>query len=785
MPAPLAGAAALPTQLAAATTPYRSALTHRRLRLSGGAVTLPAALREPVVLVALRQALTDQHVVVHAALGGAPWGVVTFTAFSDIDTWLPLGAAPVPGGSGPPTGALALDVMQVAGEAALAGEPVRPADRLADDDAGALVEVVVVEGMLARILLLGEVEKQRVRRDARAIAAGRELRFATRSLLDRYGADRGVARTPAEADGAYRARLAITAQKVAATPSRLAELLDGPGTGAAAGLPSCIGVTSRFEITEGSQDVQLGVAVVMVGPTGVPDPRAEATAALARLHSALDEHRLVPVGGTVPNARVLSAAERARLDTLAGRLAGALDHASVPVRVWLAPQTAQCLDLALRTLAALGSTVRPTLITGHDPARGSRFALGLVVALKPLTTATWADAATAAGDRLRRPPGIDADVAAVIAGLDPRPPADDPVGAWLWRACGLRTALVEEGELLLSPLPVGRLDVVVPPVAAVGDQLTARATMRSLRGTGRDARVDDALADLPGASARHAISDLAAHALAPTDAEAALVARASAGANDTVPAALARLVPPLGLVAGQQASAVAGQLLEAELPETLVLALPRTHLDGVVAGGAVSETAARWAAALGDCGFVSVRGLWDSAGDRLLIVAGLTRMLGPGTGAARPSAYRWRTAATSRFAQGAPVEVVGGVRGPHVGLVARQAGPALVVVAVPLRTSVADPYQVVVTLPGGPGGPQLDLDQYGYVMNLLEEICPVGVEISTYDLRRNHVDVDADGRADFLTSSASRTYLRYRRRHAAVAALHDPTAPDPKEIDHG
>lgn len=781
----LAGAAALPTQLAAATTPYRAALTHRRLRLSDGAVTLPRGLREPVVLVALRQALTDQHVVVHAELDGAPWATCTFTAFSDVDTWLPLGVPPEPGDPGAAAGALALDVLHLTGEAALAGEPARPADRRGDEDAGALVEVVVVEGMLARVLLLGEVEKQRLRRDARAIAAGRELRFATRSLLDRYGADRGVARIPAEADRDYRARLATTAQKVAATPARLAELLDGPGTGVASGLPSLVGVRSRFEITEGSQDVQLGVALVMVGPTGVPDPRADATLALARLHADLDEHRLVPVGGTIPAARVLPPEERARLDLLAGRLGAALDPSGASARVWLAPQTAQCLDLALRTLAALGSAARPQLIAGHDPSRGSRFALGLVLALKPPTAATWAAAATAAEDRRRDRPGIDADVAAVIAGLQPRPPTDDPAGTWLWRACGLRTALVEEGELLLSPLPVGRLDVVVPAVAAVGDQLTGSATMRSLRGTGRDARVDDALGELAGASARHAVGDLSAHVLDPTAAETSLAARAGAGATDALPAAFSPLVPPLGLVAGQQAAALAGQLLEGELPETLVLALPRTHLDDVVAGGAPEDTAARWAAALGDCGFVSVRGLWDGAGDRLLLVAGLTRMLGPGTGAARPSAYRWRAAAASRFAQGSPVEVVGTTRGPHVGLVARQTGPALVVVVVPLRTGAADPYQVIVTLPGGPGGPQLDLEQYGYVMNLLEEVCPIGVEISTYDLRRNHVDVDADGRADFLTSSASRTYLRYRRRHATLAALDDPTAPHLKETDHG
>lgn len=792
--APVAGAAALPTQLAAATTPYRQALTHSRHPVVDGTATIPAGLRDAVVLVALRRALTDRQLTVVARLGSRDLPPVTFVAFSDVDTWLPLlagdAARPPDGAPGPAPdpepggGALSLDVLSVDGERALAGEPPVASDRLDDDEAATLVELVVVQGLLARVLLLGEVEKQRLRTGARAIAAGRELRLATGSLLDLYGADRGVPRrqdrdpagagdgTGREADADYRTRLALYAQHVVATPRRLAELLDGAAPGDPTGLPSLAGVTSRFQVTEGTLQVDLGIALTMVGSAG-----AAATAdALAALHRALDEHRLVPAGGAVPASRVLPPSERARLDALAERLGDALDVSALgTARGWLAPQTAQRLDLALRVLSALGRAAPVALLAAHDPARDSRFALGLVAAVRPLPAADVAALVAAATALTEAAPGPDAgtaadDVAGVLASLQPRDASDDPLATWLWRACGFRTVLLDGGELLLSPLSVGRIVLGVPPVVARGSLVVATAQFRSLRGTGRDDRADDALDELAAACARRSVPDLSPSVLAPADAQAALEARAAPGA-DTLPDAVRDAGAAWGAVAGGAATALAGQLLGAELPETVVIALPAATL------GAAPDPAAQaagWVAALGDCGFASVRGLWDPAGDRLLVVAALTRILGPGTGAARAATYRWRVS-TPAVGAAAPLGVVGAVRGPRVTLAAQAPGAALVVVAVPRRTGAADPYQVVVTLPGGADGPQLDPEQYGYVMNLLEQVYPVGVEVSTYDLRRNHVDVDADGRPDFLSSAASRTYLRYRRRRPVGAP---PTAPE-------
>lgn len=768
-----AGGAALPTQLAAATTPYRAALAHRRLPLVDGEVRLPTGLRDAVVLVALRVALTDEQLTVRTRVGTTEIVPLTFATFSDVDTWLPLfgPADDVTGDT------LAIDVQRVEGERALDADVPRATDRVADEDAAHLVEVVVVEGVLARVLLLAELEKQRLRREARAVAAGAEVRFATRSLLDLHGADLGVPRRRdgglPETDARYRARLALFTERLVATPGALARLLDGLGGPGepGAGLPSLVGVGSRFDVTEGTAAVDLGLALVMVADSGTQPARTTATEALARLHRGLDEQRFVPVGADVPASRVLPGAERARLDTLARLLGERLTTPAPAARAWLAPQTAQCLGLALRTLLALGARDRLDLLAAHTTERDPRFHLGLVVALRPLTAGVLRDVVTAASDEaVWRTPARDAgdDVVGVLSGAQPTDPTSDPLGAWLWRACGFRTVLDDGGELLLSPLPVGRIVVSGANVVAPTERASMTATFVSLRGTGRDARVDDALADLAAGCVRRGVPDLVPSALTASAAETALSARAAATSSGDLPTTLAATRLPWGAVSGPAAASLAGQVLGAELPETVVFALARTTLE---AAGDLGALAAGWAAALGDVGLVSVRGLWEPAGDRMLLVATLTRVLGPGTGAARATSFRWRAASISRLVERSPVDLAG-APGPTAVLTAGVPGPALVVVAVPRRTGTAGPYQVAVTLPGGADGPHLDAEQYGYVMNLLEHVHPIGVEVSTYDLRRNHVDLDADGSPDVLASAASRTYLRYRRRRPADSTPH-------------
>ncbi|WP_165001450.1 hypothetical protein [Candidatus Protofrankia datiscae] len=58
-------------------------------------------------------------------------------------------------------------------------------------------------------------------------------------------------------------------------------------------------------------------------------------------------------------------------------------------------------------------------------------------------------------------------------------------------------------------------------------------------------------------------------------------------------------------------------------------------------------------------------------------------------------------------------------------------------------------------------------------MNLLEELCPLGVEINTFQLRRDHVSPDG-GPPQFLSGRVSRGYTRFRRRRAVGTERYGP-----------
>ena len=93
---------------------------------------------------------------------------------------------------------------------------------------------------------------------------------------------------------------------------------------------------------------------------------------------------------------------------------------------------------------------------------------------------------------------------------------------------------------------------------------------------------------------------------------------------------------------------------------------------------------------------------------------------------------------------------------------------ALVVVGY-ARAGKTDPYEFRVELPANA---RLSPLQYEFLMNVLEQTFPVGVEVNTYEIRHDHVDLDGDGNAEPLTPAASRTYRAFRRpRHRGEVAV--------------
>ncbi|MEU1362310.1 hypothetical protein ABZ356_21005 [Micromonospora zamorensis] len=68
-----------------------------------------------------------------------------------------------------------------------------------------------------------------------------------------------------------------------------------------------------------------------------------------------------------------------------------------------------------------------------------------------------------------------------------------------------------------------------------------------------------------------------------------------------------------------------------------------------------------------------------------------------------------------------------------------------------------------------PDGVTVTLAQYERLMNALTRVCPLGVEINTFGIRRDHVDLDADGTAEPLRPAVARTFRTFQqRRHRGV-----------------
>jgi hypothetical protein len=77
------------------------------------------------------------------------------------------------------------------------------------------------------------------------------------------------------------------------------------------------------------------------------------------------------------------------------------------------------------------------------------------------------------------------------------------------------------------------------------------------------------------------------------------------------------------------------------------------------------------------------------------------------------------------------------------------------------RRGLTDPYEFRVDLPDGA---TLTLRQYEYLMNLLDHTHPLGIEINTFAIRRQHVDLNGDGAAEPLKPGVANTFRPFRRR---------------------
>jgi hypothetical protein len=747
-----AGASGMPVVLDALTVPYRAGTGWREIVIGNdGVARASGTLREALVLARLRVDLADRAVVCIAKVGVEVAPATVFAPYSAAGTLLPLHCpAAVRGGEVSADLAVTIEVTTGSGEPAFATVPdlgAAPFDTpLAAADAAALVDVVIVEGVLARLLYLSTIEKQRVVRQGRELVASRHLQLARLAALDARGADLGVPRLIAaggrERDDDYRARLTISSRWHLSTPHALQQILNGAGSDADAnaGLPAAVGITHRFEVDDANEPLSIALRLVHVGAAGA--------ARRARLHETLRAIYLLDL--EAPPSKLLPAAREGGLLADQSTLVNALIRPDPTQARYLAPMTAAALALAVRTLESLSDPATVTLRRAQVTEADAFHELGFAVTIDRLEPARLDAAGTAA----------QAATSAFTGGLTPRSAAEDPLGAWLFEPCGFRTVhALDESTVLLSILPSfgqwidGPAELSEPAIHDARYHASGTATgVHVLAAAATDA--------LPSAATDAGLPSPPS----PLDPDGLILAleAIAAAATTSPPPALADAVAT-GLVAADN-TVLAARLLEVVNLDQIV-AYPYGAGDILALGGTpddITRALSVRVESMQAAGFWTVRGLWDEGGSRLLLLGSVSTLPGAvaRTGAPPPAAYRWYSIELPAPSGQSPV-VLRDKRGGRVKAEPGKGGLALLVSLAQARRGRADPYEVRVGLPTGA---VLDLNQYGFVMNLLEQLHPIGIEVNTFDIRRRHVDADGDGVPEWLTSRVSRTYPEYRRR---------------------
>ncbi|NEW69886.1 hypothetical protein [Streptomyces rhizosphaericus] len=754
-------ASGLEVALAALPPVYASAARQRTVPLTQGTFTVTGPFREPVLLTRLRKPLADRAVVVLCTVGTEPEPPpVVFAPFSGQGTLLPLWLPPDSAGSGA-AGRIAgtATVHVVAAPHCHAEVPPAKAlgPALEHGAAAELVECVLLEGLLARITYLATMEKQRMIRQAREIAACRHIEPAFSGALDSLGRDLGVPRLPDEDDARYRGRLTMFTSWRLPTRQAVLTHLNGRGDDNTpnTGLPALFGITARFRVVEEQNTLSLSTRLVGVG--------ADGPALRARFHDMLRAMYLLDLDQPVPG--LLPPGRARQLEDIRRLLATEVDRpAGQPGVRHLAPTLAAALARLVRLVRALGDTQPVTLRRAHvdDPDPLHELGLGATLdrfgpdRLEAMATAAE-QAATGSGD-----------IPALARSLEPRPFAEDPLGRWLMEPCGLRTVyLLDSASVHVSTLPVSGLTIDGPANVPGGTAAVYRALHRR---SGTSAAVHVLAAE----AAERAPRRFAEASLGPVpeplvgDGLGAVLRELAARPGTAPPAPMEPLLAA-DLLAGDSA-ALATAVLDVIDPDQ-VIAYPFTSAELALlgSGDALRDAVAARMDALSDSGFYTVRGMWDAAGDRLLVLAAVCLLPGavPKPGEAPPSEFRWSSTEVPMSSSADPPLRLVNTKGGRIQTRAERDGLALVVCLGYARRGLADPYEVRMELPEGV---RLDRDQYGYVMNLLESLCPLGIEINTFELRRNHVTFDdAPGTGPFVFRDASRTYHRYRRRRSAGA----------------
>ncbi len=741
--------------------PYAGGATETVLALRvDGRCSIDWTARFPLVVASLKRDLGPESLRLAPTFspGGAQQRVLPpamFAARSETGATVPVYAPQLSG-----------DATSVPGfELELAGESIAAdgaVTALTPMDLGELVELRVVEGALGRLLYLLGQEDTRIRRVAREIAFMRNLDTARDDALDRLGAEVGVERrydeivydaerkeilarrfTAAgdpvrESDAAYARRLRIYRPFGLATRPRVEHALNIDG-----GHP--------IRLLEADNRFAIAIQLVSVGPVEFRD----------RFISQLRIDRLVwPADSAAANAmhagRFLGAAQLAADQELRVSLRKSFVFADDAA---LAPHLARALDRAGRLARAVGFNDTFKVTRAQDSVAGSRYQLGLGIDIAHPTAAAAEALRTLLTDAATPLPAQPElrTLAEAARAADAPTIADDPQLAWFWNLCGIQTVhRVDANTVYLSHFPGYGLAISAAPTVAPGVVLPLEARYHAPGDPGANVVLVEGIAAAlkkwtdAGNAAWTELSDIDAQArwaTAPARATGSPFIAILQGAG------LPAVLDPLPVVS-------ALNQLPGELVQTLIL---DAAFSASILGGDAGAIA-RLRDLVGkfqDQGISSMLPL-ISAADEVMLVLATTGLPQAGVNLAdrRATGFRWYATPVGQPATTAVAASIKAI-GSRSTFTAREPGLYAVVTLGYARRGLTDPYEIRVELPDQA---LLDVGQYEFLMNFLEHMCPIGVEINTFKVRRQHVDLDGDAVADALPPTISRTYRAYRSR---------------------
>lgn len=744
--------------------PFQAGAVESELAISAaGVIEIPEAVREPLLLLAPAASLSDETLVVKATLdpGGAATALtpVTFAPYTEAGGFIVVycpAVDPDTRKSPPFKVGLAVSRMDREGRALAAGGT--PA---------ALLVARLLEGTLGKTIFLLGAEKARIRRQGREIAAMRNLSLARWDALDRFGAGLAVPRfndriqydanareivtalrqpggkIQPEPDGEYVRRLQLFHPFRMPDRRRVLEMLNGPGADAQpnAGALGAMGFPHRFRIVE--ENNELAVAVHLVD-FNLPGGRLNFLNYL-RTHVLLWPANTLKADG-IHAARFIASGQKEGVNQRRARLRAGFTFAP---ETSMAPQMAAALDVVARFRSALGLAGKIAINRAQDDNGGSRHELGLGVEIAPIAAAEL-DAMHAKLSAAARPAAPnDAAIHALLASVTSRPAAADPEGSWLFRACGLATVhRVGAAGIYLSHLPAFGLVINRAGAQGADGSISLEARYQAPGDPGANAVLVSALAS--AAAAWAAAGGEAWTAVSDND------ARTLWSRNFAQPAAVQNLFQAAGLPAVPNLTAV-GPLLDA-LPGELVKTIrpgPQLTQAIVDAQPGAAVTLRAMADEFLRQHMTSILPLVTAANE-VIVVLGVIGLPAAGINLSerRATGFRWYVARI----EGDPGEIK--AAGSRTVWIPKGPCLAAVIALGYARRGLADPYEYRLELPANA---LLNIEAYEFLMNLLERAFPVGVEVNTFSIRREHVDLDGDGKADPLPPAISRTYRRFRR----------------------